>query len=113
MKRYPKSLPIALPLAFAASGAALADQNLPQLGSDWAYGHMGYGMGWGGWFLGPLMMILFVALAIAAVVVTLRLLGVGGQAGSRRGALDLLDERFARGEIDRAEYEERRNALGS
>ena len=30
-----------------------------------------------------------------------------------RTALDFLDERFARGEIDRAEYEEKRKLIGS
>jgi putative membrane protein len=30
-----------------------------------------------------------------------------------RTALDILDERFARGEIDRAEYEEKRKLIGS
>lgn len=32
--------------------------------------------------------------------------------GRKRAALDILDERFARGEIDKAEYEEKRKLLG-
>ena len=32
--------------------------------------------------------------------------------GRERAALDILDERFARGEIDKAEYEEKRKLLG-
>ena len=113
MKLLYKSLPLAAALSTIPAGLALADQNLPRLGDDWAYGHMGYGMGWSGWFLGPVMMILFIALAVAAVVVTLRLLGVGGTSAGRGNALQVLDERFARGEIDKAEYEERRRALNS
>jgi len=113
MKRFLKVLPISAALAALPAAVALADQNLPQLRNDWAYGHMGYGMGWGGWFLGPVMMILFIALAVAAVVLTLRLLGVGGPSAGRGNALQVLDERFARGEIDKPEYEERRRALNS
>ena len=36
----------------------------------------------------------------------------GGGPGRGRTALDILDERFARGEIDKAEFEEKRKLLG-
>ncbi len=75
------------------------------------YGHM---MG-GGWILGPIMMILFVVLIVAVVVLVVRWLGAagGGAAqGSRpKAALDILEERFARGEIDKEEFEQRRQTL--
>lgn len=35
-----------------------------------------------------------------------------GGHGRGRGAIDILDERFARGEIDKAEFEEKRKLLG-
>ena len=35
-----------------------------------------------------------------------------GDGGRDRTALDILDERFARGEIDKAEFDERRKLLG-
>ncbi len=76
--------------------------------------HMLGGWGWGGMILGPIMMILFIAAALAAVVLVLRALGVGPRrpaAREGRAALDILNERFARGEIDKDDYEERKRAL--
>ena len=86
----------------------------------------GPGMMWdGSWawmmLLGPLMMILFVAAVVVLVVVALRWLGghvspagchaaAPGRPG--RTPLDILKERFARGEIDKEEFEEGRRALG-
>ncbi len=88
--------------------AALANGTHTEGGFD---GHHGM-MGWGGFILGPIMMILVIAAIVAVVVVLLRWLGVGPATTSRRAALDILEERFARGEIDKAEFEERRRALG-
>ena len=100
MKLFYKTLPTLL--AVAAPVQLLAGQN--------GYNYMGSGMGYGGWFFGPLMMILFFGLIIAAVIFALRLAGFGGQAQGNR-AIDILDERFASGEIDEAEYAKRRKAL--
>ncbi len=77
----------------------------------------GHGHMWGGgahWIFGPIMMILFVALIVAVVVLVVRWLGGAGGAGGARGsrsAQDILEERFARGEIDKDEFEARRQAL--
>ena len=68
---------------------------------------------------GPLFMILFLAMLIAATVLLVRWLG-GSWPGSMavhhplpgRTPLDILKERFARGEIDKDEFEERRRVLG-
>jgi putative membrane protein len=67
---------------------------------------------------GPLFMILVLALVIAVVVLLVRWLGgpwqgaAPSQAPPVRTPLDILKERFARGEIDKAEFEERRRVLG-
>ena len=64
---------------------------------------------------GPLIMILFIALVVVLVVLSVRWLGGAAQppaAPPGRTPLDILKERFARGEIDMAEFEERRRALG-
>jgi len=82
----------------------------------------GYGyhaMGWGGWgmIFGPLMMIAVIAGIVAAIVLTVRWLGGGSPSAPMatqsvgRAALDILRERFAKGEIDKAEFEERRRVL--
>lgn len=72
--------------------------------------HMwGDGYGWAHWWIGPLMMVTFAVICIAAMSFMMR-----GRMMHRHGgnnALDLLKERFARGEIDRAEYEERKRIL--
>ncbi|MDZ7749968.1 MAG: SHOCT domain-containing protein [Halofilum sp. (in: g-proteobacteria)] len=74
-------------------------------------------MGGSGWFMGPIMMLLFLALVVGVVVLAVRWSGgVGGdiagsprQGGSRARAI--LEERFARGEIDEEEFRKRKQAL--
>lgn len=93
-------------------------------GWEYGYGHMwGSPMWddrWGWWhpgfFIGPVVMVL-ILIGFVAIVVSLvrwfshshdRHQNFGG--GSR--ALDILEERFARGDIDKAEFEDRRRLLG-
>jgi len=73
----------------------------------------GSGIGWGGWLVMVAMMVVFWG-AIAWVVVTLiRQNGTRTVAHLDRGtdAMRILDERFARGEIDEEEYQRRRDLL--
>lgn len=76
--------------------------------------HMWGDWGWGGMIFGPIMGILYIGLIVAAIVLVVRWLG-GGHAiapGPRgKSALQILEERFARGEIDKDEFEERRRLL--
>ena len=62
----------------------------------------------------PFMMIGFIFLCVLVLIVVIRTLPGRGRHRDGRGnsALDILNERFARGEIDRTEYEERRRTLG-
>lgn len=73
-----------------------------------------WGGGWG-MFFGPLYMIAWLLILVAAVLLIVRWMGVAGPGLSppARTARDILDERFARGEIDHDEYEKRRRALNN
>ena len=69
---------------------------------------MGNGFGFG---IPGLGMILVWVLIIIAAVVLVRAAASGGSRGGRKTARQPLDERFARGEIERQEYEEKRRLL--
>ncbi|GAA4757941.1 SHOCT domain-containing protein [Actinomycetospora chibensis] len=69
-----------------------------------------YGPGMNGWGYGlmTISMVLFWALIIFGMVALIRYLGRAGQvAAARPTPQQLLDERFARGEIDEDEYRRR------
>ena len=69
--------------------------------------------GAGGWSM-AVWMLLFWAGVILLLVWGARAASDGGRSrggGTRSRALDILEERFARGEIDREEFEQRRSAL--
>lgn len=62
-----------------------------------------------------LLWLLFAVLLVVGVVVLIRALTDRGVGTGSRGssAMEVLEEQFARGEIDRDEFEERRRALQS
>jgi len=76
--------------------------------SDW--GHPG----WGGMWFGPLIWLFLFGLLIVGVVALLRRSGNLGDVPRSRSQTprEILDERFAKGEIDKDEYEDRRKTLG-
>ena len=98
-------------LSVALTAAAHAQQTYRD------HPHMWEGAwGWWGMIFGPLMMIAFVAAIVVVVVLLVRWLS-GGSTGTvappptGKTALDILKERFARGEIDKEEFEERKRLL--
>ena len=69
--------------------------------------------GWGMMIFGPLMMIAVIAAIVAVVVLLVRWLGPSAapHGPAAKTPLDILEERFARGEIDAEEFEARRRVL--
>jgi putative membrane protein len=78
------------------------------------YGWWDYGasLPWYGMIFGPIMMIAFAVLTVLIIAWVLRAFGLGWPPRDQGdSALDILKDRFAHGEINRAEYEERRQLL--
>lgn len=74
--------------------------------------HDQWGWGLGGYFLMLLVMVLFWGAVIALVVWGVRQFRpAGGPSGGEPNAMRILEERFARGEIDADEFERRREIL--
>jgi len=100
-------LPVTAVLLQTQSALAHADS----MGTGWHEG-----LGWRHMFFGSFMMLLFWGGLIILIFVAVRWMGAGsprGNGGPASGnrALDILDERYARGEIEKQEYEERRRLL--
>jgi putative membrane protein len=62
------------------------------------------------WAVGPFMLIVVVVLFVAVMLFMVRGMP-GGHRDENGVALDILKERFARGEITQAEFEEKRRFL--
>ena len=71
----------------------------------------GYGMGWGFGILMFLFWVLIIGLIIWVVVSLTRRNNGMSHATHSNSALEILKERYARGEINREEFEEKKKAL--
>lgn len=106
-------------LCVAATSAMAQVGEIPERGGGYYYGHdmMWGGSQWGGFgmVLGPIFMILIVVGIVAGIIYLLRMFGATGPAISSHAAHDraltLLKERYAKGEIDSAEFTERKKLL--
>ncbi len=76
-------------------------------------------MPWYGMVFGPIMMLIWLVIVIVVVAAVIRWLQGGGGAGplpfagNRKRALEILEERFARGEIDKDEFQEKKHLLSN
>ena len=95
-------------LVIVATAQAAAQQaQAPQGYWPWS----GDGYGWPFWWICPAMMGVMIGV-VAAILLTRRHGGAGmGHRHDSAAALQVLNERFARGEILRQEYEEKKAAI--
>jgi putative membrane protein len=106
-------------LCVSATSAIAQVGEIPARNGYYDHGHdmMWGGSQWGGFgmILGPIFMILIVVGIVAGTIYLLRLFGAAVPAASSQAthdrALALLKERYAKGEIDTAEFTERKKLL--
>lgn len=106
-------------LAAMATAAVAQVGEVPSGSNFYSHGHdvMWGGGQWGGFsmILGPIFMILVLIAIFVGVIYVLRLVGgpgsVGGSHQTQNRALAILKERFAKGEIDPKEFDERMKLL--
>jgi putative membrane protein len=106
-----KKITALLPALFASAPAwAQVNEGRP------GYWHHGMDWGWGHMIFGGAMMIAFWGGIIVLVVLAIRWLGRNADdqtPPASISAMDILNERFARGEIEKEEYEDRKKLLSS
>ena len=113
MRKLPNGkfyMPLLLVMSLSMQANSAAGQ-----ADTWGGGWHG-GWGWGHMFFGSFMMLVFWGGLIILIIFAVRLMGRGPARGSDgpapgNRALDILEERYARGEIDKEEFEERRRLL--
>jgi putative membrane protein len=95
---------LSLPAAIRAQGSPGRPGALWGMMHDWGSG--------GFWLMSLVMMAWFAAL-VAVIILLVRWLGSGPgvRSTSSRTARDILDERYARGEIDQKEYLQRKRDI--
>jgi putative membrane protein len=97
-------------LAVVSFGAGLV---LAQPWGGHGPGMMGWGQGWG--WLVILLMVIVWALVILGIIALVRWLWVSGPrrtAGHGESPLDIVKARYARGEINKEEFEQKKKDLG-
>ena len=89
--------------------SALATQASADSPANWSngYNHMMWGNGFG--MLGGVMMLRFLIVSVAVLILVLKWLGFAPNTTTKPSpsALEILQQRFAKGEIDEAEFEKR------
>jgi putative membrane protein len=105
-----KIVQFALILTLAVLSPLVGDAFAQWRGYEW-----GHGPGMMGWF-GPIMMVVFWIAVIVGIILLIRWLvistrGAASGARSEDAAMEILKRRYARGEINKAEFEEKKKDL--
>jgi putative membrane protein len=72
-----------------------------------------YSLGWGGWIVGLIIMVIFWGGLIALIVWGIRRLTEHSQPAHKQDPLDIAKDRYARGEITREQFEQIKKDLQS
>lgn len=88
--------------------SAWAQPAWPPSFGDWGWGHMAFG--------GATMLLVWGGIILLIVLLVRGVVGFAGSretGSSRQTAVEVLQERYARGEIDKDEFEDRRRTLAA
>ncbi len=99
---------LAAVVVWVTPGAVLAQERV----YEWGWGMHPVAWMWGAWGIGMgLLMLVFWGLVIAGIVVGIRWLVTQGRESRSDSALEILRQRYARGEINKDEFEAKKRDL--
>lgn len=101
-----KVVPATAIAALLGAAPAVAQGYGPYYGHGMMGGYGGFGM-----ILGPILFLVVLAALVVGIVAAVRWMDKGRHHSSGQRPLDILKERYARGEIDAAEFAERKKML--